>query len=340
MTVNEILNEMLASVSYEYDTSEGSFFYDMLYPVAVRIYMIQSLIDSLSDNAFALTAKGEYLDRKAAEQGIKRRAASYAHGTVRIYGTKGAAVSEKSKVAAGDVLFETETAAVIPEIGYIDVPAVCIVSGTAGNVKAGTINRFPVTLPKLTDVTNPQAFTGGYAEESDDELLKRYLERVSRPNVNGNKNQYIEWAKEVVGVGDASVVPLWNGAGTVKVVIVDTDNKPANGELIQKVKEHIDENRPIGANVTVVSASALKVKISVRLTTNEESVKANIEKSISSYLSYDALKKSYISYAKIGGCILSANGVDDYSELTVNGSTSNITIPEGVVPVLESVVIV
>ena len=178
-----------------------------------------------------------------------------------------------------------------------------------------------------------------YAEESDEDLLKRYLERVSRPNVNGNKNQYIEWAKEVVGVGDASVIPLWDGAGTVKVVIVDTDNKPADDELIQKVKAHIDENRPIGANVTVVSASALKVKITVKITSSEENVKKGIEDAVSNYLSYDALKKSYISYAKIGGCILSANGVDDYSDLKVNGGTSNINIPEGSVPVLEGVVI-
>ena len=47
------------------------------------------------------------------------------------------------------------------------------------------------------------------------------------------------------------VIPLWNGAGTVKIVIVDADNRPADSELISKVKEHIEENRPIGAEVTV-----------------------------------------------------------------------------------------
>ena len=37
-------------------------------------------------------------------------------------------------------------------------------------------------------------------------------------------------------VGDVKVIPLWNGAGTVKIVIVDADNRPADSELISKVK--------------------------------------------------------------------------------------------------------
>lgn len=192
----------------------------------------------------------------------------------------------------------------------------------------------------LTAVENITDFTGGYDAESDADLLERYLEKVSRPNVSGNKYHYIEWAKEVVGVGDVRVIPLWNGAGTVKVVIVDTDNQPAEAELIEKVKTHIDENRPIGADVTVVSATALTVNITVKLTTDETpDIQQKIEESIKSYLSIDALKRAYISYAKIGSLILSVSGVEDYTNLKVNGGMVNITIADGTVPVLGSVVI-
>ena len=338
MTVDEIIEYMLASVPNEYDTSVGSFFYDLLYPVAEQVYRLQSDISLLEKNAFALTAVGEYLDRKVAEQGITRKQATFAKGTVRITGDVGAVIPKGAKVAAGDILFAVDKDTVISDSGYADVTATCVVRGSVGNVSVGQIKHFPVTLPKLTDVSNITAFTGGYDEEIDSELLQRYLEKVSRPNISGNKYHYIEWAKEITGVGDVQVIPLWNGVGTVKVIITDTNNQPASVELISEVQTHIDENKPIGANATVASATPLKINISVELVTSSN-VQTDIEMAISDYLSDASLKKSYISYAKIGSLILSVSGVDDYANLKVNGGTANISIPAGSVPVLGSVVI-
>ena len=323
MTLEEIIEYMLSSVPDEYDISVGSFFYDLLYPVAEQVYLLQNKIKTLSTNTFALTATGEYLDRKTAEQGITRKAATYSRGIVRITGNRGEIVSKGSKVAADNILFSVDETMSVPESGYVELTATCTTAGSIGNVKAGEINRFPVTLPGLTAVENITDFTGGYDAESDADLLERYLEKVSRPNVSGNKYHYIEWAKEVVGVGDVRVIPLWNGAGTVKVVIVDTDNQPAEAELIEKVKTHI-----------------LTVNITVKLTTDETpDIQQKIEDSIKSYLSTDALKRAYISYAKIGSLILAVSGVEDYTNLKINGGTANITIADGAVPVLGSVVI-
>ncbi len=341
MTLDEIIEYMLSSVPDEYDVSVGSFFYDLLYPVAEQIYLLQNRITRLSENTFALTAEGEYLDRKTAEQGTTRKPATYSRGTLRISGNRGEIVSKGAKAAADNVLFSVDETVSIPESGFIDVGGTCTVSGSAGNVKAGAINRFPVTLPGLTTVENITDFAGGYDAENDADLLERYLEKVSRPNVSGNKYHYIEWAKEVSGVGDVRVIPLWNGAGTVKVVIVDADNRPADAELIEKVKTHIEENRPIGAEVTVVSATPIAVNVSVKLTADDTAdIQTSIEIALKGYLSGEALKKLYISYAKIGSLILSVSGVEDYTELKVNSGTANIQIADGAVPVLGSVVIV
>ena len=340
MELNEILEYMLESVPNDYDVSVGSFFYDLLYPVAEQLYILQDRIAELSINTFALTAVGEYLDRKVAEQGISRRQAVFSKGEVRISGESGAPVPKGAKVAAGDVLFAVDEDATIPETGYVDVSATCITAGSMGNVKIGAINRFPVTLPGLTAVESITDFIGGYDEESDSDLLERYLEKVSRPNVSGNKNHYIEWAKEVIGVGDVRIIPLWNGNGTVKVIITDADNQPATDELVAKVQKHIDEHKPIGANVTVVSAASLQINISLTLIAEErDNIQENIETAIRQYLSEVALNKLYVSYAKIGGIILSISGVDDYSNLKMNNETSNISLAEGVIPVLGTVVI-
>lgn len=60
MTVKEILEYMLGWVNDEYDTDVGSFFYDLLYPVAVEAYELQNKLDITTINTFALTASGEY----------------------------------------------------------------------------------------------------------------------------------------------------------------------------------------------------------------------------------------------------------------------------------------
>lgn len=341
MTLDEILEYLLSSVPDEYDISVGSFFYDILYPVAEQIYLLQNKINNLSTNTFALTAVGEYLDRKTAEQGITRKAATCSKGTLKITGNRGEVVSKNAKVAADNMLFSVDETVSIPESGTVEVGATCVSVGSAGNVRRGSINRFPVTLPGLTSVENITDFTGGYDAESDAALLERYLEKVSRPNVSGNKYHYIEWAKEVNGVGDVRVIPLWKGAGTIKVVIVNSDNQPADEALLSEVKAHIEKTKPIGADVTVVSATPLRINISVKLTANDvPNLQAKIESVIKNYLSNDALKRSYISYAKIGSLILSVLGVEDYTDLKVNSGTANIQIADGAVPVLGSVVIV
>ena len=340
MTVNEILEYMLGWVSDEYDTDVGSFFYDLLYPVAVEAYAIQNKLDITAVNAFALTASGEYLDKKVAEQGITRKAATYAKGKVRITGNRGEVISMGAKVAADSVLFAVDEATTIPEAGYVDVTATCTTPGMAGNVKAGAINRFPVTLPGLTTVVNAAAFTGGYEAESDADLLERYIEKVSRPNVSGNKYQYEEWAKEISGVGSVLVVPLWNGAGTVKVIITDAENQPATAELVAAVQAHIDKNRPVGANATVVSAASKTINISVQLEcTNKDTIADTITTVVKKYLAGMAFEKSYVSYAKIGGLILALDDVEDYTSLKVNGGTSNISLGDGVIPIIGTVVV-
>lgn len=164
-------------------------------------------------------------------------------------------------------------------MGNVEVGATCVFAGNVGNVKIGEINRFPVTLPGLAAVENTEAFEDGYPPESDVDLLERYIEKVSHPTASGNIYHYIEWAKEVSGVGDVRVIPLWNGNGTVKVVIVDSDNQPAGDDLIRKVKEHIEEQRPIDADVTVVNATALKINISVKLITDgSDGIQSAVEK--------------------------------------------------------------
>lgn len=338
MTQEEILSRLLSEISDEFDKTVGSFFYDVDKPVSDRLAEIYAELEQILKNGFALTASGTYLDNKVAEQGLTRKGATSAAVTATVTGTPGSRISVGDKVASDVLVFSIVENKQLDSSGTAIVQAQCDTFGKIGNVPPGAINRFPVTLPGLVSVKNETAASGGFDEETDKELRERYFEKVSLPATSGSKYHYVMWAKEVSGVGDAKCLPLWNGNGTVKVVIINADKGAASNELINAVKQHIEENRPIGAAVTVESAVPLAVNISVFLTLTNgvdiETAKGKIAASITKYIQKNAFVNAYISYAQIGGCILDCDEVLDYSDLRINGGIDNIQIAETQVPAL------
>lgn len=338
MTQEQILSRLLSNISSEFDKSVGSFFYDTQKPLAIELELIYSKLEAILLNGFAITAKGEYLDNKVAEQGITRKAATYAAGTVIVSGNVGSIISTGDKVASDTLVFTVAQTKYIESSGTATVNVTCDTPGKQGNVPIGAINRFPVTISGLTSVTNAGVIIGGFDEESDDELRERYFEKVSLPATSGSKYHYVMWAKEVEGVGDAKCIPLWNGNGTVKVIIINADKQAADATLIGVVTNHIEEERPIGAEVTVESAQPLVVDVSVSLTlvtgSTQQSALEKVRSNITKCLQKNAFSSEYISYAQIGGCILSCEEVLDYSDLLVNGGSANVEVSETEVPVL------
>ena len=304
MTQEEILSRLLSNISSEFDKSVGSFFYDTQKPLAIELESIYEKLEEILLNGFAATAKGEYLDKKVAEQGLTRKAATYATGTVTVTGNVGSVISNGDKVASDTLVFTVTQTKYIESSGTAAVNVICDTPGKQGNVPIGAINHFPVTISGLVSVANTESTSGGFDEESDDELRERYFEKVSLPATSGSKYHYVMWAKEVEGVGDAKCIPLWNGAGTVKVIVINADKQAADETLINTVKNHIEVQRPIGAEVTVESAVPLHINISVSLNlangVTTDTAKQKISDSVSSYLKKNAFSGTYISYAQIG----------------------------------------
>jgi len=332
-----LLAQLLANISDEYDKSAGSFFYDALMPAAIVLEGIYADIEKILPHAFARTASGIYLDYKVAEQGLTRKEAAKAAGTVTITGNNGAVIKTGDKVSSDTVTFSvTESGTIVN--GSISVPVECETAGSVGNLPAGTINRFPVTLSGIISVTNTVPTSGGYDTETDDELRERYFEKVSRPLAGGNVYDYMLWAKEVGGVGEVKVQPLWNGNGTVRVMVIDSTGSAADSALIATVAEGIEQKRPVGASVTVVSAEPLPINISVRIYIKEgyvlDEIKTGIQNAVSAYLKSIAFQQDYVSFAQIGSRVLVQDGVSDYQELLVNGGSGNVTVSENQVPVL------
>lgn len=339
----EIQKRMLEKISDEYDKSEGEFIYDATKPVAIELEDAYEKQREILKNGFVSTATGRYLDLKVADLGLSRKAPTRATTRVIIRGSEGAKINKGDLVASDTTEFEIKEEKTLTSSGVAEVLVECVSPGVIGNVPIGAIKYFPKTLSGLDSVINNEKASNGYAGEEDEELRKRYLEKVRTPPTSGNKYHYKNWAKEVIGVGDAKVIALANGPGTVKVIIIDSNKLGAQAELIQSVGKHIEDVRPIGASVSVESAKEVAININAALNIDsknytEADVLANIRANIVEYLKEIAFAETYVSYAKLGSIIFDTDGVIDYSNMRVNNKTSNVTLEDTEVPVLGGVV--
>lgn len=337
-TVDEIHNEMLQKIDKSYQKSVGFPTFDITRAFAIALQPVYSLIEAVARKLDVRNLTGADLTEYVRQRkNIIRKEATKAKGVLTVYGN--------GTVNKGD-LFETEAGTQFVAVETVDivvsgsVPIEAAIAGKAGNVGAGAIVGIPKTLQGINSCSNENETVDGYEEETDDALLERYLEAVRKPPTSGNKYHYEQWAKEVNGVGDAKVFPLWNGDNTVKIVIINDDKQPANDTLIANVQEHIDPNKagegegeaPIGAYCTVVSATSKNIAISVKVKLlpgyELDNAKTTISDAITDYFKEIAFKQNYVSYGKIANAINDSEGVEDYSDLKVNDGTANIPIGE------------
>lgn len=337
-SVEVIKARILKEVRNDIDVSEGSFINDTISPTAIELANTYKLLDKVINLVFAQTCLKEeggteFLERRAYEHGVIRKDGVKATTKVRFTGTNGVVIPKGSLVAtkSGLIYYTIESGEIVG--GYVDIPVEAKEVGIKYNVPANTITETPVQITGVTSVTNPQPVINGLDVETDEDLLIRLLDKVRLPATSGNKYHYELWAKEVEGVGGVRVVPLWNGNGTVKVIIINSNKEPADENLIEDVYRYIETQRPIGANVTVVSAKGVPIDISVKLIIDRNyslyNIKSDIEERIINYLRNEvAFKESYVSYAIIGSLIIGVNGVMDYTDLTINGIKDNIVIAD------------
>ena len=332
------------------DTSEGSFFWDTTRPGAIeKAQLVQFTLQNLLQIFFVQTSYGEYLDYlgQAKAMGATRLPATSATGNVKFVGQPGILVKAGTQVAtqsstnAPAITFKTTEEGVINAEGEVVVRAECAEPGTAGNVPAGVIVLMAEPVEGVMAVTNPDPFTGGTDVEDDDSFRERILDARRLPATSGNKHHYKLWAREVPGVGDAKVFPLWDGPGTVKVVIVDGNKRAASPELLDAVIDHIENQRPIGAEVTVASATEKQINITANVSLASGYTIAQVQQlyqeAVVSFFREIALVETYVSYALLGKILLETPGVGDYANLLVNGSATNVLLGEEEVPVLGTV---
>ena len=333
---NEILQELQRQSRIEALKIEGTFENDVLASNSFEFAKSEVEIEQLYKAAFADTSWGEYLTLRAAEFGIDRKPAVKAIGALTITGTKGIIVPQGSVFSTdNNVYFTTDAACTIADNGTVDVKITAQIAGTSGNVGTNTIDKIPMSIPGVSKVTNKDATHDGFEEETDESLLKRYLVHVRTPATSGNAMHYKEWALSVAGVGDVKVIPLWNGNGTVKVLVTDVNKNAASQEMQKKVADYIETVRPIGATVTVTTPEYLGINITANVSVNaaySQNYADILKDALNAYLVNLGFDSDYVSIAQVGKVLLNSGAISDYDSLKINGGISNVRIPPGYLP--------
>lgn len=343
-TRDAILQRMLDDTPSDIDKRQGSVTWDNLSPASIELERLYIELDNILQFGFANENQPrEYLEMRCAEVGVIPKSAVKAIGAVTFYGDDGTVIPAGTRVYTDEpiaVYFVTTEEGTIVD-GKVTIQAEAEEGGINGNVNIGETSLHIGNIVGVVSVANEVPFEGGTDEESDASLLQRYLERARLPATSGNEGHYRIWALEVSGVGEVKIDPLWDGAGTVKLTIVNTEKKAPTEEIITNVYSHIEKNRPIGAEVTVVGAIEKPFVITANVTLADgytlPQVQADFEQKIVEYFKSIAFVDTYVSYAQIGRLLFDVKGVLDYTNLFVNGQTGNIVIPDKEVPVLDSV---
>lgn len=297
------LNLMLDNVPDDIDKREGSIIYDAVAPAAI-VNAQQSLsLATIIRETYIKTAQGEFLDYRAVEHGTNRYTATNAEVKAKFNDDDGKPVNvevgDRFASIAESPIFYT----VIKSNGDGTAEMQAEEAGTNANSYLGQV--LPVTpndslaWAEITEVTIPAR-----DKENDDHLRARLLNSNSWVAYGGNVADYLDMTNKIHDVGATQVYPTWDGAGTVKLVILNNDLMPASQTLIEKVKEEIDPEEsttqgyglaPIDHRVTVTAPETFEVNIAMNVTiadsANADTIKVNIKTSLEEF--FKSLRKDW-----------------------------------------------
>lgn len=344
-TPESIKKAMLSQLEGTVEIREGSFANHLASPAAYQMWLVYQLVPYILQLVFPDETSGELIDLQAADFGLTRTPGVKAQVTMQftaLMSTSSPSVPAGTTVVTRDGLKFITLEPVTWSAGVGTALAEAEQAGRVYNVEANTITVMSRNVSGVSYCTNPAAAYGGADEETDAAFLTRYREYLQRPISSGNKNHYISWAKEVSGVINAQCVPIWDGPGTVKVIVAGPDKDPVDETIIDEVAAHIEEERPIGADVTVVTVAEKTISVAATVTLatgyTATQVQEQLEDSLAAMLAELPFgQENIIRHSRVLALLLNCDGVEDYSAFTVNSGTANITAGAEETPVVGTV---
>lgn len=347
-TYEEILQRCLDRIPNTIDKRQGSIIYDALAPCCVELAQMYIELSGIYDQVFIDTAVGEALDKLVEQNGVKRKDATYAL-------RKG----EFNMVVPVDNRFsDGENTYIVVEniVGTNNSILRCEQAGVVGNSYYGSLT--PITyLQGLTRAELTDIIDMGDDIESDEDLRVRYMESVTAPQFGGNVSDYQTKVKSLTGVGGCKVVPIWNGGGTVKLIITNSQGGVPTSSLVNDVQEAVDPNQdqqglgiaPIGHIVTVEGAVARNITVSATFTLESGVDPTDIQDSVNNIVdnyfkslstNWDKEDNLIVRISQLETRLLGVAGVLDITNTKMNNSSSNLSLESNEIPVREGDVVI
>ena len=291
------LELVLSYVPENIDKREGSIIYDAVAPAAMALAEQSLQLANIVKQTYVKTADDEFLDYRATEYGTARYPATYTKALARAVGDTEDGTVDNIRV--GDRFASVQDEPVFYKVTYVNENKTFVLTaetaGTGPNSYIGQVLPVTpndrITYAEIIEVSAPARDT-----ETDDHLRARLLAENRWAAYGGNVVDYLDMLQNIEEVGGGQVYPVWAGAGTVKLVILDNDLKPASKQLCHQVKEIIDPEdattqgyglAPIDHRVTVTAPEELVVNVETTIvldqSVNPDYVKARIKEQLVKY---------------------------------------------------------
>ncbi|MDF2881566.1 MAG: putative phage Mu protein -like protein [Clostridiaceae bacterium] len=342
-TFNIILNRMLARVDNSVDKREASLIYTTSATDAIEHQNMYISLDAALNEAFADTASRPYLIRRAAERGLIPANATYA--VIKVVFNK--AISIGARFTLGTLVYDVSK--LLDDVTHT-YELKCETAGTIGNQDLG--NLIPVeNIAGLTSAIATELITPGEDEEDTEVFRQEYFNSLESQSFGGNKAEYKAKVNAIPGVGGTKIYPVWNGGGTVKIVIINSEFKAPSNEFVNDTQELIDPIgsqgqgngiAPIDHEVTVEGATNETVNIVTAITYQSgydfNAIKSHVFTAIDDY--FLDLSKTWqdetnlvVRISQVETRLLGVTGIIDVGSTTLNGTAANLTIDADKIPV-------
>lgn len=202
-------------------------------------------------------------------------------------------------------------------------------------------------LPGVGAVKILPTFSGGYfpSDLRPPDGAQAWINAIS-----GAPADVLAWLKRAYAAISAGAVTV--GAGTVRIVLVNSDWGIPSPDLIASVQAQVDPVErqgegvgiaPIGHTVSVSGVAGKTIDLSFQLTFEDgvawEDVQKDVRDAVQSYF-YELIHTwadadgLVVRVSQIETKILNVPGVIDIAGTTINGATANISLSETEIPVL------
>lgn len=333
---------MLNSIPDSFDKRQGSIIYDALVPCAIELAQLNMDMEIKKEQSYLTTATGINLDNKGADFAINRNLGTYAYRIA----------EAKNNDILIDIPLNTRYSSVdtLNEITFIVTEKIstgkfilkCEQLGNIGNEYFGELLPLQ-TVNDLTTIKIISTHINGINEENDDDYRKRIIDSLTQKPFSGNIADYIQFTKNITGVGDLKVFPVWDGGGTVLLSVIDNIYNPITDELKNKIKNIIDPKKntglgigiaPIGHKVTITTPILTTINVSAKLTLNnvtigqvENKIRTNIEEYFYSIRkNWSSSEITNIFIAKINEAIIKIDGIINVYDIKLNNLTNDVIL--------------